>query len=211
MFVRNALKFGTFLFVLNLVDKLLLSRVKVRSILLDARYLKALLQEDRFVSLYISNAFSRKVGNDQLSFLGYLLKKEQTGQMQRIHLETTEDGLTSPGAKVKYSSYNLTREVIEKLTSAYPQAFYFLLRPMKSLLDEDYISFEIVPADKAKRPFPKRETSVNGKASMLQNEPGQEPQTEQLRGEEADFGGNYLLAGTLNPSPPAVASFEVDF
>lgn len=179
MIMRTVFKTASVFFLFKLFDKVLSSKVRFQSVIIEKDFLRTLLDSERFISLFFSSVYdNRTLAKDRVALVAHSKNEVSGGQMTKYSLKIIDKGNVLDNER-NYSSYEIKKEelrdLLEKVGS---EAQYFIFRPVNYALDPDYVSYNIIAADRYKNAFLEKH-------------------------------GDYAYTARMNPSPPAFRSFEL--
>lgn len=216
MFLRSAFKYTSYFLLLKVINDKLFGKVRFQSMFTTRKSLKRLADDEKFEALFFSSVYDNKIlAKDRVALLGYVLEGTKDQQMERWPLEVLDKGEVFDNER-NYSSYKITKANLQKLLSRYgDEVVYFIFKPVPCALDEDYVAYEIIPADRNKMPFKRRSTETTT-SSQLRNIQGTNAEASGLQTQSQEVtmmavSRDYEVAGIMNPSPPATVDFEVEF
>ncbi len=114
-----------------------------------------------------------------------------------------------------YSRYEIKKEDLRNLLESYgTEVHYFIFKPVDYVLDKEYVAYQIIPADRNKVPLGRRQTESGASRRMMNIQSSEAEQSGvQTYSQIMEFSTmrqEYEVAGTMNPSPPATSSFEME-
>lgn len=157
MKLRNAFKTASLFFLFKFLDKALSGKVRFQSVIIKKSFLQELLDNEQFLSLFFSSVYDNRVlAKDRIALVAHILKEGSSGQMIKHSLDVIDKGNTLDN-EGNYSSYEINKEDIRSLLNRQDaEVEFFIFRPVPYPLDNDYVSYQISPADRNRNGFSER-------------------------------------------------------
>jgi hypothetical protein len=212
MFLGSTFRYLSYIYILKLIiDKAFSGKVRFRSVYIEKAFLSTLIADEKFKSILFSSDYDgRPIIKDRVILLGYL-QEDNGALMKKLPLKVLNEGKVFDNEK-NYSRYELTKADLAKIIGRYGEdAQYFIFSPITYRLDEEYLAYEVIPADQHKVPLKKRQQE-NAAQEQSINSTTEDAGAPSLRTGEvtmalrASF--QYEVTGVMNPSPPATSTFE---